>query len=102
MATCRITRAQPDGQNLASISSCSGRPCWCDQKLSPAFRDLIWEGVVDSGEALSSNYMISGEPGEHISKAAHKAVLMTMQQAAAKAYENARLQLGSQVSQREL
>lgn len=50
--------------------------------------EVIWERTVDSGPVEGPAYMITGAPGEEISKVAHKAVLRTMQQAAVQAYQS--------------
>lgn len=66
-------------------------------KLTDERGKVMWESTVDSGAVEGPAYMISGTPGEEISKVAHKAVLKTMQQAASQAYEGVR----NQVSQKE-
>lgn len=49
-----------------------------------------WTQVVDSGTVEGPAYFVTGAPGEEIAKVAHKAVLKTLQKAAASAYEKMR------------
>ena len=49
----------------------------------------VWSQTIDSGQVEGPTYFLSGNPGEEISKAAHKAVLKTLQTAARAAYEKA-------------
>lgn len=59
-------------------------------KMTNGNGEVIWEKTIDSGAVEGPAYMITGAPGEEISKVAHKAVLQTMQQAASQAYEDLR------------
>lgn len=71
-------------------------------KMANEEGEVIWERTVDSGPVEGPAYMITGAPGEEISKVAHKAVLRTMQQAASQAYEDVRDQVTKQAKEEAL
>jgi len=51
-------------------------------KLLDGASNTVWERKFESGNFEGESYMISGSPGEEISKTAHKAMMKLMQEAA--------------------